>query len=201
MEQSFYNGWATHLKWTEGARPPQHFILAYQHFCHWFSEGYNNGGGKTHFWKKKVPKSKGYDCKWGTTWRMKGYKYTPPTHGLDKHGVSKFNFNSQSNGWERVRGSDVNPTVKDRRNNSLNPRKLKQPPSRRETCKQKWRLHLEPKYRLRRMRDIMAETLKTPKDTHSINYAMVAQEYKFKLERSQPRYSIQVLEKRPRHWG
>ena len=130
---------------TKGARPPQHFTPTNQHFCHQNSELYNEERGKTHFWEKKVPKSKDYGCKWGTTWRMKGYKYTPPTHGLGKLGVSIFNFNSLSNGLEQARTSNVNPAVRDGRNNSLNPWKLKQQSSRCATHKLKRWLHLESK--------------------------------------------------------
>ena len=47
----------------------------------------------------------------------------------------------------------------------------------------------------------MAETLKTPNNARSINYATISQEYKVKFEWSRPHYSIQVLDKRPRLWG
>ena len=97
--------------------------------------------------------------------------------------------------------SDVNPTVRDRCNNCLNPQKLKLPPSRRSTHKSNRLLHWNQKDQPRRTRDIMVEILKTPNDAHNINYATITQEYKFKFERSRPCYSIQVLEKRPRRWG
>ena len=118
----------------------------------------------------------------GNDVKSEGYKYTPPTHGLGKRGVFKFNLNSLSNGGEQARASDVNPTVRDSRNNSLNSWKLKQSPLRHATRKPKGHLHLERKDLPRRMHDIMVKTLKTLNDAHSINHATIAQKYKFKFE-------------------
>ena len=61
----------------------------------------------------------------GNEAKNEGYKYMPPTYGLGKHGLLRFNLNSISNGREQARTSDVNPTVRDSHNNSLNPQKLK----------------------------------------------------------------------------
>ena len=154
------------------------------------------------FLGKEVPKDEGYGYEGGTMWRMIGYKYTHPTHGLDKPGASRFNLNSLSNGREWARASDVNPKVRGTHNNSLNPQKLKQPPSSHTTRKLKWRLHLESK----RLTQVHArhngKALRTPNDTYNINDATIAQKYKSKFkERSQPHYRAQALENRPRRWG
>ena len=136
------------------------------------------------FQGEEVPKDEGYGCQGRTTWRMRGYKYMPLTHGLSKYGAFRLNLNSLSNRRKWTRAPIVNQTVRSSSNSSLNPQKLKQLLSRSETRKSKRQLRLESKRQPKRTCDIMARALRTLNDALSINHSTIAQRYQVQIRRT-----------------
>ena len=174
-----------HPKQTKGAWPSRYFTPAYQHFCYQFLEVYNDGGGKICFWEKKVPKDEGYGSEWGMTWRMKGYKYTTLTHGSSKCGILRLKLQlpiqwtkiSQSVWCQIQQLEAVVITASTLRSWSSRPR-YTWLMNWSDDCIQNWQD--QP----RCMHDIMAETLRTPNDAHSINHTVIAQKKQVKIWRT-----------------